>query len=263
MRLSIAILVFILFGVISCAIGLGIVCKYSSSFGLKMLSRGQYQISNLVDNTDAVIAYIAAEQTAVTDTAENQQPSSHHQNQHHHHEDPRLAYPTPDYSTRHLQHFLTQQYRDRIRKRRKRGRKRKKENQWVEDETRRRRNGREAPYILPPLAAPSGSYDYQPSSPPRTPPPPPPSPPPLPVHYPPPSPSPETKSPPHSRRTPPLTPSSLPLPVIIPRSESPPPSRVNTPSPSPPPTPPLNYPGVIHVIPCGETFDEDNPPYSP
>ncbi|XP_053401429.1 uncharacterized protein LOC128557650 [Mercenaria mercenaria] len=262
-RLAVTVIVFICVGVITSAIGLAIVCKFSSSFGLKMLSRGQYQISNLVDNTDDVIAYIAAEQTVATNVEENQQSTDrHHHHEHlHHHPDPRLAFPEPDFSAHHLQHYLTQQYRDRIRKRRRKNKKRNRENNPADDTRRRRRNEREAPYVLPPVTG--LNYHHQTRSPTRTPPPPPPSPPPAPVHYPPPSPSlPGTTSPPHSRRTPPLTPSALPLPDMIPPSTSPPPQFSQTPSP-PPPTPPLNYPDVIHVIPCGEILDEDPPPYSP
>ncbi|XP_060589863.1 uncharacterized protein LOC132745045 [Ruditapes philippinarum] len=272
-RLAITIIVFICVGVLTSAIGLAIVCKFSSSFGLKMLSRAQYQISNMVDNTDDVIAYIAAEQTAGTNITENE---THHHH-HHSHPDPRLAFPEPDFSTTHLQHYLTQQYRDRIRKRRKKNRKRNRQSN-TENENRRRRQEREAPYVLPPVTglnyhereAPyvlppvSGHNFYQRSrSPTRTPPPPPPSPPPASMHYPPPSPSPPlTQSPPQSRRTPPLTPSALPLPDIIPPRYSPQPQSSGTPSP-PPPTPPLHQPAIIHVIPCGETFQDEPPPYSP
>lgn len=252
-NLAVAILVFIILALISSAIGLSIVCIYSSGFGFKMLARGQYQVSPL---DDRIVTNI--EQTPVveitsgpTQTTVN---SIHNHHTHHTQPDARQTSPAPDFSSHHVSHYLTQQYRERIRKRKKK--KTNKANHSSHGKRNNRQN-RSSPYVLPPLTTLSNPRFPQPPSPPRVQRHDSPSPPSAPILFPPPSPTPSQGSLPAL-----VSPSSVPVPDIITTPASPPPWSLTPSPPPPPPSPPMDYLRVVHVIPCGEYTDDDSSLYS-
>jgi len=266
-------LVFIIVCLVCSAIAIAVLCTCSHSFGVRLFTRGQYQVG--VDNAALDVYVTGVDEVSATPVVPMTSSGLHHE--HVHHPDPRLATPPPDFSTHHLQHYLTQQYKERIRKRRKRSKRRMKKpvdphqaeaaehvasfknihNHRLQ-ELEKERN---APYVLPPLTEkgngkgkrkrapppPSPSLDSQPETPPPVP------------HtlFPPPSPphvGPGTHTttiqvlpqyrPSNNSRQPPLPPPSTTPPptppsaeytrAIFPISSTPPPPSVTPPSYTPP-----------------------------
>lgn len=190
--IAVTILVFILVCLATSVVDLVILWKYSKYFGVRLLTRGQYQISPI--DGPARDVYSEPGRT-VTPMVGQTNATPQHQLHHHHHTDPRLASPPRDFSTQHLQHYLTEQYKTRIRKRNKRKRRRNavEPTNGSNGEMSRKQRERQAPYVLPPVIAPRSQFPPICQLKRRAPPPPRPDTPepPSPVSvYPPPSPSP-------------------------------------------------------------------------
>ena len=143
--LAITMLVLIFLTIFTCVANQVTLYKGAVYFGVRLLTTAQYQIST--SNNTAADMHAQPGGETVAPVARPRTPLPHI-----HHEDPRLATPPHDFSTHHLQHFLTEQYRQRIRKRRKRNRKRNREiepSNGSNGEISRRQRDRQAPYVLP------------------------------------------------------------------------------------------------------------------
>ncbi|WAR13226.1 hypothetical protein MAR_027406 [Mya arenaria] len=273
-------LVFITACVITSAISLAVVCVYSNSFGVRLFTRGQFQVSVINPAQDAYVA--GADEPTVTPVVPLKPSTSAHHAHSHTHPDPRLASPPRDFATQHLQHYLTHQYKERIRKRRKRNKRRQHEPQAHTEQTddhvasyfnihSHRQAERKASYVLPPIAGRASVprtplRDISPSSPPESPP--------SVSHalFPPPSSSNvgSAPPPPPPSTTPPSTPTTAEYThAMFPMSSTPPPPSNSPPSAavsnSPPDsiTPPPLPPNLVHVIPYGGFLDDEEgpPPY--